>query len=120
MSGRILSICDNIREDAEDRVKIQKEHVWAKQGSRGKDFKFVAVMYVTAASVRNWQIDKSDVIYSPSDFDLAHANLVFYTLPPDKILQVIDELIQLLSVCSASEAENVLCPKGGQNSSNQF
>lgn len=68
-------------------------------GESGKEFEFVGVAHALPESVRKWQIDDCDVLYDPrtnrpkGDFDIAHANLIFRTKPPEAILSAIDDLL---------------------------
>jgi hypothetical protein len=113
ISGRLRSIANDIREDGERRAHLQKEHSLAR-GESGKDFEFVAVMFVLAGAVRRWDVDRCDVIFDPNpDEDAAHANLVFITSPPERVLSVLDDVINGLGHCSAAELDRIPAATGG-------
>ena len=113
ISGRLRSIANDIREDGERRARLQKERSRAK-GESGKDFEFVAVMFAIAGDVRRWEVDRCDVIFDPNpEEDPAHANLVFITNPPERVLSVLDDVIDSLGHCPAGELHRIPTATGG-------
>jgi hypothetical protein len=98
-SGRLLSIAHDVVKDANARADIQRQN----RPAMAKYFAFHAVMHVTAATVRQWQRFKADVLHHPTIRDDAHSNLVVYDLPEDEKLTFSEALIEILTVTSAAQ-----------------
>lgn len=118
ISGRLRSIADDIRKHAERRVQ-QLIQAANDRGERGSECQFRGVMFSRVGEVRQWEIDQCDVIFDPitdeadPNYDPAHANLVFFTKPPDQILSVIEELVDRVTVLSADKLDQIPVAIGG-------
>lgn len=111
VSGRLRSLAGlstDIVADAKKRAEWQRERAVAKNGGTGSDFEFVALAYFRVQECRGWQFIQADVIYSPTQSDVAHADLVFNDKPPDvQSLATRDQLARVLSSVSADKVDEL-------------
>jgi hypothetical protein len=71
-------------------------------------------MFAIAGDVRRWEVDRCDVIFDPNpEEDPAHANLVFITNPPERVLSVLEDVINGLGHCTAAELHRIPTAAGG-------
>jgi hypothetical protein len=97
MSGQLLSIVNNIEQQAQRRVEAQKDKLRASGKNAPSALQFCGVLHAKVVKIRSLSQPKCDVIYDPKKpDDDAHANLVVRDKGLEEILTVTDALLECL------------------------
>jgi hypothetical protein len=97
VSGQLLSLIDNIVDEAQKRVTDQQEKFRAKGERVPSVLQFCGVLCENVARIGSLPLLNCDVIFDPKPKDFAHANLVVRDKGLDEILTVIDALLTSLT-----------------------
>jgi hypothetical protein len=97
ISGQLISLVDNIADQAQKRVADQQEKFKAKGQRVPSALQFCGVLYAKVEKIRSLSQPRCDVIYDPKKpDDNAHANLVVRDKGLEEILTVTDALLECL------------------------
>jgi hypothetical protein len=106
ISGQLLSLVDNICNQAEERVEGQRKKLRAAGKAVPSCLIFCGVLYAKVDAIRKIRVLKCDVICDPQPEDGAHANVVVLDKGPDEILTVTDTLLETLAWVLAAQIGN--------------
>ena len=95
LSGRLLSLAGDvfsIKADAERRVNLLRERA-KQQGNSGNKFQFQGVMYQTAKKIRSFDFMQAGVVFTPTEEDKAHADLISYDRDAPFLISIAKEMV---------------------------